>query len=267
MIGIVQSFDEDLVAKYVECLVEADEVERALLVLDNVPAYYRDNPPLKLQKLRQDIIGGMITAHAYLNSNLDDKVRPETCSQLIQNLLRGILVQREVSRYNKRGLCPHIVDVGPGEYFVPIGLQQAAHNFTYWDIGLDQKTRETAHEIIIAQRQEKPRPDQPIIFLALEVIEHLSQPRELSVELMRHCGRWPDRIHLSTPYYTYDGGKKDWRKPCGLPHLRAYTPKEFMKAAEDIFPGYNWELFPSQVMSLRGSRLDKLDGEPIYRPE
>lgn len=267
MIGTVESFDENIAVKFVETLVEADEVERALLIIDNLPAFYRDNPPLKLQQLKRDILSSMVTAHAYLSSDLDANVVPDACPQLVNSLLRGILVQREISRYNKQGKTPHIVDIGPGEYFIPIGLQRMAMRFTYWDVGMDQKTARAAHPIIQEVRLEKAPVDQPLVFLALEVIEHVSETKELAVEALRHCGRWPDRVHLSTPCYTFDGRRKSWRKPCGLPHLRAYTPREFMAEAGAIFSGYHWDFFSSQIMSLRGCRLDKLDPEPLYQPE
>jgi hypothetical protein len=266
MIGQVQSFDENVAVKFIEMLVEGDEVERALWVLDNLPAFYRDNPPFKLARLRQDILGALCTPHAYLSSGLDAEVKPQDCEHLLNTMLRGILVQREVARYNRRGLVPHIVDVGPGEYFVPIGLQAKGFRFTYWDVAFDQNTQRAAHPILKEVRQERAQEDQPLIFLALEIIEHLPSPTDLVTEALRHCGRWPDRAHLSTPYYTYDGSKKDWRKPCGLPHLRAYTAKEFAAVVEKLFPNYKFELFPSQIMSLRGQRFDKIDPDPIYTP-
>lgn len=266
MIGQVESFDENLAAKFIEMLVEGDEVERALLVMDNLPAFYRDNPPFRIARLRQDILGAICTPHAYFSSGLDAQVKPAEAEYYLNTLLRGILVQREVARYNRRGISPHIVDVGPGEYFVPIGLQAKGFRFTYWDVGFDQNTKRAAHPIIKEVHRERPEDEQPIIYLALEIIEHLPSPQDLAVEALRHCGKWPDRIHLSTPCYTYDGKKKEWRKPCGLPHLRAYTPKEFAGVADKLFPNYKFEFHGSQIMSLRGQRLDKIDPDPIYTP-
>lgn len=264
MIGSVESFDENIAVKFIESLVDGDEVERALLVLDNLPAFYRDNLPFKLFKLKQDILTSICTPHAYFSSGLDDKVRTEAAQANINSLLRGILIQREVARYNRLGLTPHLVDMGPGEYFVPIGLSQIGMRFTYHDLAMDQNTSKAAHPIIQEHRKEKPQDGQPLIFLGLEIIEHLPNTDDLATEALRHCGRWPDRVHLSTPCYTYDGKKKDWRKPCGLPHLRAYTPKEFLREAERIFPNFQFEPYTSQIMSLRGQRFDKIDPDPIF---
>lgn len=265
MIGTVQGFNEDVVHELVNTLVEGDEVERALIVLDNLPAFYRDNPPLKIQKLRQDILSSMVTAHAYLSATMDADVLPERADWELENLLRGKLVRAEVERYIKRGFHPHIVDVGPGEYFVPIGLDRLGYEFTYKALAMDQKAASAARSF--TEKHEGPGPqdkETAQIFLALEVIEHIASPRELAVEALRHCGRWPDRVHLSTPCYTFDGRKdKAWRKLNGLPHLRAYTPKEFVREAESIFPGYHWSMYPETIMSLRGQRIDRIDSEPL----
>lgn len=266
MIGQVDTFDETIAAKYIESLLDADETERALLVLDNLPAFYRDNPPLKLANLKRDILSAIVTPHAYLSSGLDAEVRPQDCQHLLNTLLRGMLIQREVARYNRFGRIPHIVDMGPGEYFVPIGLQASHMRFTYWDLAVDQNTQRAAHPILQEVRKKEPEADQPLIFVALEIIEHLPNVFDIATEALRHCKRWPDRVHLSTPCYTYDATKKDWRKPCGLPHLRAYTPREFTAIAEQLFPRYQFEVFPSQIMSIRGMREGKIDSDPILHP-
>jgi hypothetical protein len=262
-------FDPILCAKYVESLIHMDEVERALLVLDNVPAEYRDNPPENLALLRNQIVASLCTAHAYMSSGLDAKVMPEHAVPNLHHNLRGLIVEAEVKRYNAAGKIPHIVDVGPGEYWIPIGLLQLGFRFTYWDIAFDSGTQAAAHPMLGSVRQPKASPEQPQIFLGLEIIEHLPSPMDLGVECLRHCGKWPERVHLSTPHYTYDTREKDWRKPCGLPHLRAYTPLEFLDSAKKIFPGYEWQIYSSNILSLRGMRRDVVENanEPIVQPD
>ncbi len=259
-------FNAEMCAQYAESLVHMDEVERALLVLDNVPAYYRDNPPEILKKLRADILKALCTTHAYMVSGLDTRASAETGDAWISSQLRGILLEQEVSRYNEEGLTPHIFDMGPGEYGAPIGLAGHRRQFTYDFIGLDGSTMASAKPLL--EGISKKRGDfEPVIFLGLELIEHLPSPQDLAVECLRHCGGWPDRIHLSTPQYTFDVRQKNWRKPCGLPHLRAYTPAEFITAAAKIFPGYSWQMYPSQLTSLRGMRSDKIDHKPLLQSE
>lgn len=254
-------FDPIACQAYVESLVNLDEVERALLVLNNLPAYYRDNVPPNLAKLRAEILASLCTTHAYMVSDLDTDLDPSVSPLWIDHTVRGQLVYREVLRYNDKGEIPHIIDVGPGEYHLPIGLKARGRWFTYESIGVDAKAKAQAAPHLEALRLAKDAStwDRPIIFVGLEIIEHLPSTQDLVIECLRYAQRWPERVHLSTPCYTYDTKPKDWRKPCGLPHLRAYTPLEFSAEAHRLFPGYKWELYPSQLTSLRGVRADTID--------
>jgi hypothetical protein len=100
-------------------LVTNDEVERALMVLDNVPAVYRDNHPPALAALRDDILRARFTPHTYIHHH-GDVPNEAPPVQVMSALLRGRLIRAEVERYNAQNLVPHIVDVGPGSYFVPL---------------------------------------------------------------------------------------------------------------------------------------------------
>lgn len=262
MIGKLEAWDEDAVLKVVEMLVHSDEVERALLVLDNVPAIYRDQPTFRMVQMRRDILAAMTTPHAYMIGAYDPALRPDDAKAQMQWLLRGRLIEAEVRRYNKFNQVPHIVDVGPGEYIVPLGLKACGLKFTYKDIAMDLKTQSAAKQFL-ADYQVEPTQDQPRIFLANEIIEHLPEPRDLLVESHRHCARWPERVHISTPCYTFDGRIKEWRKEGGLPHLRAYTPFEFQSEVRKLFPMYKWEFHLDLIMSLVGYREDKIPDEPL----
>lgn len=261
------SFDPALCEKYVLSLIDHEEIERALYVLDNIPAYYRDNQPENLVKLKKDILSSLCTTHAYMIGNLDSEVLLAAASNVLALTLRGQLLEAEVSGYNNVGLSPHIVDMGPGEFFIPLGLiQKKNYKFTYDPLVVDQKTQKFAMPLIEDVLAKKnPSPINPQIFAALEVIEHLPSIKDITIECLRHCGEWPERIHLSTPKYTYDNSTKVWNKPCGLPHLRAYTPREFVQAAHELFPNYVWQLYDGTIMSLRGQRHDKIDSKPLLQ--
>lgn len=257
--GQVESFNPFLVETYVNCLLHADETERALLVLDNLPAFYRDNMPPNLKKLRDDIVRARITPHGYLDCDYDSEVTLEKATGNI-SLSRFQFVQDDVERFNKADKHPHIVDCGPGEYVIPIGLKSKGLQFTYEPLSMDQKARAkfddlNSTDVIYDNAADKTS---PYIFCALEIIEHLPDPLDLATEALSHYTGSPDVIHMSTPLYTYDGRIKEWNKVGGLPHLRAYTPNEFFMTANKIFPGYKWDLFPGQIISLRGVRLDLL---------
>lgn len=253
----IESFDADKLYDVINTYVEGDEVERALWILDNLPGYYRDFPPDNLKKLKQDILASLVTARAYSIGSMDTAIVPENATFFIENLLRGQLIWREVDRWNDEDKMPHIVDMGPGEYLVPIGLKQKNLSFTYDPIWMDKKAHDAAvpmiedvlwdWDVVGRQRLDPPR----TIFLALEVIEHLPSTQDIVIEAHRHCGGWPARVHLSTPMYTYDGRRKDWNKSCGLPHLRTYTPREFIAEAQRLFPGYVLQYYPGELMSIR----------------
>jgi hypothetical protein len=267
--GKLESFDLPSFRRVVDDYLHADEVERALWLLDNLPGKYRDFPPTELVVLKQEILGAMFTAHTYMTSDCDGTVQPlEVSAEHLKWFLRGRLVLEEVSRYNAQGLRPHIIDVGPGEYFIPLGLKHLGKQFTYWDVAMDRRTGAKAHPELVDYRVAKPDKTQPVIFVALEIIEHLPSPKDLLIEALKHGhGELPERVHISTPCYTFDGSKKDWRKPTGLPHLRTYTPREFLRAADDVFPGYQWDLYQSEIQSLRGCRTDKLDAQLFTQQE
>ena len=95
-------------------LIRFDEVEKAQALLGLLPAIYRDHPIADIQALKKDILAALITPHAYLTSGLDAKVEQKQAVATIQNLLRGQLLIKEVAVHS--GL--HLVDMGPGEYWV-----------------------------------------------------------------------------------------------------------------------------------------------------
>ena len=233
-----------------EELIRFDEPERALKILELVPAHYRDFEDDQIRVLKADILRAMITAHAYRTSGLDQNVSEGQAEVNITGLLRGRIILEEMRKLTN----PHIVDVGPGEYWVPIGLLKAGHTFTYNPVSMDEEAAAQAEPLIKGVLQYEPQ-DRPTMFIAHEIIEHLPSTQDLPIEALRHCGKWPEYVHLSTPLYCFDNRPKEWNKLCGLPHLRAYTPREFIAEAQKLFPGYNWEYRTDYVQSVRGYRV------------
>lgn len=256
-LGEVKSFDEQYFLITAQILVDADEAERAYwLLTQGLPAYYRDNPPERISYFRNQIQMAMMTPLAYLDC-IDDSLYcedPERAKTILEGTLRGQLVKASVDEYNKAGKIPHIVEMGPGEYWLPIGLKKTETKFTYQDIAVNEVTRKKSTFLDRTLWREGMR----TIFCAQEVIEHLPSVNDMNVELMRATeGHGADEIHLSTPLYTYDSKAKPILElnKNGLPHLRAYTPNEFSIEAMRIFgPAYNWQFYPGQVMSLVGKR-------------
>lgn len=265
------SFSPELCQQYVEMLVRHDELERALYVLDNIPADYRMNVPANLRKLRGDLLCAMVTPHHYTTSVGDDveefndkhEITKENVSYYLETLLRTRLVRDQVKNYNDAGVTPHLIDFGPGHFLLPRALLSAGFKFTYWDVGLNHKAKQQTREELLPVLDAWASLRHPTIFLGLEVIEHLHNEMDLAVEAVGNCKRWPEMVMLSTPYCTYRVMKEDeeWRT-MPLEHLRAYTPLEFGDKAAQIFPGYSWTLWTNSTdphiepMSLVGTRLD-----------
>jgi hypothetical protein len=268
IIGQLEKFDVSLFLEIIETYLQADEVERALWVIDNLPSRYRVNPPKAILDMKKAILAAMITPHGYLTSPLDmggiATLTDDLCEKFIHENLRGILLYKEVKRYNEKGRKPHLIDVGPGEYFVPVGLKKMGCEFSYFPVSADQRAKEMAYPLFKDLVQEKPQEGQPIIFAALEIIEHLAYPQDLVIEAAKYSYGFPiERVHLSTPMFCYNGKQKDWKKPFGLPHLRTYAPFEFINIGQKLFPEYHIELFASFIMSLRCSVNGTEDSEPL----
>lgn len=248
-LGIAPTFNPQDFIKVAQQLVDADEVERALWLLDNVPAYYRSNQVKEIIDFKSSILSRMVTPAGYADDQHDCGVMPfEEAQAVVKLTLRGVLLEYELNGPEEY----HVVDVGPGEYWIPKAL---SGNYSYKPVGLDIKTREEAFKDkdIIARMGRQT--GQTGVFVALEVIEHLPDPGDLAVECAKHFTKEPHYIHLSTPLYTFDASPKKDAKL--LPHLRAYTPNEFQIEAFKLWPHYNWQLYVGgPIMSLRGVHPD-----------
>ena len=219
-------------------LVRLDEVERGLDLLDNLPAYYRDNPPEQVTRLRNEILARVCTPTTYAKMDVDNPTYDVDKGQMEQTL-RGMLILAEVKWLNERGLKPRVIDLAPGEHWVKGILDKAKCSFYYETISL----KSFSVKPIVDK-------DVPIIFLALELIEHLWNEKDLKIESLK-CSRLPDIIHISTPQYAFDPNCPDWRVRPDLGHLRAYTPREFQDVVAKHFPEYHMLFYSSDVMQVR----------------
>ena len=231
-------------------LVRADEVERALNLLDNLPAAYRDNPPKEVTTLRNEIMARIATPVSYVT--IEDSYGPDTDDKydMGKNSLRGVMMINDVKEWNDKGLLPHIVDFAPGEFWLPAMLHKAGLSFTYWPILLNKgalpKLKEHYGDII----QSEPADHKPFIYAAFEIIEHLWNPKDIKIESLR-WKRLPDVVHISTPLYSFDQACTNWRSRDLLGHLRAYSPGELHGILAKIFPEYDQSITISQIMHSR----------------
>jgi hypothetical protein len=161
--------------------------------------------------------------------------------------LRGRMLLHDVKWFNDQGKVPAVVDFAPGgEFFMPFILKKRELKFTYWPICLypeSVKRIEGLYEI------QKPKAQQPYIYLALEIIEHLWSPNDIKTHAFAIGA--PDIIHVSTPLYTHDYACKNWRDKALLGHLRAYTASDLYSILGKLFPEYEPSLALSQIMHCR----------------
>lgn len=234
-----------------EYLTEKDETERALQVLNALPGLYRDHTPKEILSLKKLIQSKIHQAVDLVNLSGDNLKPHDFCKRAVENLARFKIVHQKITELNKEGIKPHIVDFGPGDYSLPIGLMELGADFTYNPIGLHVSAMSDAKNILERYWATYDIHDRPNFFLAYEIIEHL--PNESDIRRMfDRIPKQPDMVFLSTPTYTFAEGNPKW-KEIGCHHLRTYTPREFIGIAQSLFPEYNLSYIEDQVQVIFGN--------------
>lgn len=232
-------------------LIEHDECLRALKLLDNLPAYYRDYPPKEIVQLKKLIRSKVFTVQDYAENQHDAMRSEDWGKQCIEGTYRGQILHQIVKAYNDKNVHPHVVDYGPGEWAFPLGLKKLGCQFSYRDIGLS-KFQHQARDYLKDYYTTKDRG--PAVFIATEIIEHLKDVNEIRQEFDR-IDADVDYIVTSTPTYSFMIQKK-WEKE-GIGHLQAFTPAEFQQTITKMFhdQGFNWVYYQDQCMTMIGSRF------------
>lgn len=240
----------ETVASY---LVEQDETLRAIELLRNhVPAFDRDNKNHDLHNLEKLICSKIFTVQDYMRNKDDEIHNPNVHKGYVDSYARGVVLRDRLRNANAEGITPHIIDMGPGEYWLPIGLNQYGFKFTYTAIGLHDGAHHTAKNLLEHLWVDRTVTDRPVWFVAYEIIEHLYSSNEIRTNYDR-LKTDADKVFLSTPMYTFNEGNPQWKER-GCPHLKAYTPSEFMMEAQHLFKGYNWTFINDPVMVLIGEK-------------
>lgn len=246
----IVNFDVACFVKAAEELLRSDETLRALSLLDNLPSFYRQNPPAEITKLKHEVQARIATASFYSTSEGYELTAPDnTYEYILDATLRGLLLEKEVKELNNISFTPHILDYGPGEYSFVRALISRKYKFTYEPSYVNHPSY-AKYKPHFEKHLAKPTPDHPIVYFAGEVIEHLYDERELAYEMHRRVGL-ADIIHVSTPNMTYDYTCKDWRDKGDIGHLRTYTHREFAQTVMSIFPEYDCQVFISQILHAR----------------
>lgn len=233
-------------------LVAADEPLRALHLLENLPGYYRDHIPKEIFQLKRDILKQIATNTFYALEPDSELPDPDNFLHHHGHILRWNLIKKDVEEFNKRGLIPHILDIGPGSFWLLACLDYLELGFTYNDISMSSKIQDRAKEKYKHRYLIEPPTNQPHIVFACELIEHLHHETDILAEIMRAKVN-PHIIHVSTPKYSYDcrPEKLNWKEHGDLGHLRTYTPAEFMMKIHNMFPDYEKYFHDGQIMHVQ----------------
>ena len=234
-------FDPEIFCSVVEQMIMSDEVERAFLMLDNVPAYYRYFPTPRMEEIRASLHRQLFTPAQYSEADAEGK-------DLDVKHLEGMFPHRaqvlfeKVKEINERGVKPNIMEVGPGSFWLPYVFRARGLEFSYEYQSL------TPRDLPF----DKPKDDCVNIFVAFELIEHLSNEAEIYQAYLKFK-KEASYIFISTPLFTYNGGIVNWRENA-LGHLRTYTPPELGAFCQKYFKNYSWEAFLSDTITMVGEK-------------
>lgn len=199
------------------------------------------------------------TSSFYAQASAYELSIPEGMHMRMKDSLRGHLLLNDVRSLNKQELIPHILDLGPGEYWTPMLLKESGLLFTYEPAyinfpSFDHYRSKFESNLVNYKSELKAKspndPTRPTILFACEIIEHLWNENEIRHEMERYIG-CADIVHISTPNMTFDYECTDWKSKNDLGHLRAYTPDEFNLKVFNMFPDYNVHTLISQILHSR----------------
>jgi len=248
-IGRPLYFNLDQYLSCVEQMISADEVEKAFWMLNNLPGWYRDHEPNAVTQLRKHLHKQLFTPIDYAKVNAAHVFQgysDQEISDFVFSMPRALAVKNLVASLEQ----PHIVEYGPGSYFIPYGLRSSGLKFSYFGEGLN--IADTHNAAVALQDVWSHRPNKANIFVCFEVIEHLHQPAEIYQYSLKHETGF-DYICLSTPLYSWNGGNPQWHTSA-LGHLRTYTPAEFLAFAIKYWPNYEWRMEKGMEIYLEGKR-------------
>lgn len=243
-VGRPPHFNVDTYLDVVEMYIASDEVERALWLLDNAPAFYRDYPPPRALEIRESLHRQLFTPVQYAMADAEGvTINAEILSQYWPD--RAQVLGTKIKELNDKGIKPNLMEIGAGTFWLPYSLRSRNHDFTYEHKTLGLESR-------ILPFDKPPIQEGINMFVCYELAEHLWNEVEIYQNYLKFKKK-ADYIFLSTPLYTCGGVNKDWRNH-SLGHLRNYTPREFVNLAQGLFKGYEWTGHLSDTITLVGSK-------------
>lgn len=241
----------------VEQMIRADEIQIALTMLDQVPAWYRTNRPKELEEIRRKLYQGLYDPMQYGNDDEEASCTREFGeNQFVNGYMhpRAEIITGILDKLNNEGKTPWIFDLGCSHGNLPLGLMKHTNlAFSYLGKSLNHRAAEKIKDWIGVRWSERPRPGQHTILYNTEVIEHAMNPMDI-VQSAYKIGVDFDTIVLSVPLGCLGGGLENWdSRPLG--HVRGWTVEEFYAFARENFPGYEWTITVAPSMVLVGERV------------
>lgn len=245
-------FNPSALLAHADYLVSQDETELALECLDLVPAYYRDHKLKEIEDFKSLILRQMLMPNELAKDQGEMPKDKISCLTTMYQTARGRILYSSIQDSNLKGITPHLVEFGPGDFSIPIALAETGMKFTYNANSFNEKALATAKvRLVNCFTEIPPTGDQPTWLIAYEIIEHLADISEIRQINDRQSKR-PEKIFISTPKYTFHKGSPNW-KQTAIHHRRAYTPMEFIIATQRLFPpDIKWEFFDADVMVVVG---------------
>jgi hypothetical protein len=247
-------FDLDHYLKAVEQMIMADELITALEMLNNVPSWYRANPPEKIHEMRKAVYRQITTIFDYAKE-ADEIVITDRMNDII-NFPRGPLVLHFVRSLNQKGITPNIYDFGPASFWLAFALKKDNCKFFYKPYTIHNKSQEKAQEMGLISSSMDGNAN---IFMCLEVIEHLFCPKDL-VHWYYHDGIQFDYAIVSTPQHVLGGGREDW-KTRELGHVRTFTKYEFLDLLTKNIQEIVWRYYDDHMQIACGAKTNIGDFE------
>lgn len=238
-------------------LIRSDELQLALQMCDALPGWYRDNVPPEIRAIKDRLFQQCYDPFDYASdadeAGFDREFVTKQCLSEYTYPRANILFDA-IKAMNEAGESPWIFEISPSHGWLPVGFADRGLDFNFFGKNLNQPALVKLKSWLPdGVWKEAPDPDQMRVMVCFEALEHMWNPHDLE-RSAKKLGMDFDFIYLSTPKYTLGGGLPDWDTR-RLGHVRTWTPREFVKFAGDAWPGYDWTLFDSHSMVLRGARV------------
>lgn len=243
--------DIDIILDAAEQYILSDDGQKAIWILDNLPAYYQDNYPARAYQIKKDYFKRLWSVADYLSESFenvwDEKKAIEHYKHKFQ--YRGQYIRDLIKLHNDAGCDDiHIVEVGAANYWLPLGLRDEGLKFKYLALGHNVDANKQA-----AEKLKDIWSDEVItstIFVCMEVVEHCFNPQDI---FNYYCkfGREAEYIVLTTPRYMVGGGVPDWRSR-SLGHVKTWGSGEFQAWAEKTWPLHNFYVHDRSHLIVRG---------------